>query len=240
MTTTALDFLNGFIRLLIYFIICAASALALRKATRVPVELFRKILHLILLGSIFIFLYAYETWWISALSAAGFAVIVYPILSFAERIPGYSRLLTERKEGEIKKSLLVVFFMFTALICVCWGLLDKKYFALASILGWGVGDGVAALAGKRFGKHYLEGAMIEGRKTVEGSAAMFASSFLTICAVLSSHNAAPASMIIPVAALTSAVNAVVELYTRNGMDTITCPFASATVMIPLIYLLGAM
>jgi len=41
-----------------------------------------------------------------------------------------------------------------------------------------------------------------------------------------------------IAAVTAGLTAVVELYTKGGMDTITCPLTAAFVMIPLIYLFG--
>jgi len=81
-----------------------------------PDELFRKILHMILLGSIFGWMYAFKTWWVSAIAAIVFILMVFPILAFAERVPGYSQLLIERKKGEIKRSLIVVFVMFAILI----------------------------------------------------------------------------------------------------------------------------
>lgn len=113
-----------------------------------------------------------------------FIAMVYPILVFAERIPGYSELLTERKRGEIKSSLVVVFSMFTVLICVCWGWLGERYLVIASVLAWGLGDAAAALIGKRFGKHYIEGKFVEGRKTLEGTLAMFVVSFVSVLIIL--------------------------------------------------------
>jgi hypothetical protein len=37
------------------------------------------------------------------------------------------------------------------------------------------------------------------------------------------------------AVLTAAATTAVELFTRNGMDTITCPLAAAAVLLPLLY-----
>lgn len=233
-----IEFFSGFGILLLYFALCASGALLLKRLVNVPTEVFRKTLHIILLGSIFVLTYAFTTWWIAALSALVFMALVYPALMCLERWRGYSELLTERKSGEIKRSLIVVFSMFAVLICVCWGLLKEKYFVIASVLAWGLGDAAAALVGKRFGKHYIEGKLVEGRKSIEGTIAMFAVSFISVLVVLLIHGAAPWYRYIPIALVTAVVCAVVELYTRNGMDTLTCPFAAASVMIPLIYLWG--
>lgn len=232
------EFIKGYGILLGYFIVCASSALVLRRFFEVPKEVFRKILHFILLGSIFVFTYAFNTWWISAISSIVFIAMVYPILMFAERISGYSELLIERKQGEIKKSLIIVFVMFTVLICVCWGCLEEKYLVIASVLAWGLGDAAAALIGKRFGKRYINGKLVEGNKTLEGTLAMFIVSFLTVMIVLLINGSIVWYGYVPIAFATSAVCAIVELYTKNGMDTLTCPLAAAIIMIPLIYLWG--
>jgi phytol kinase len=164
--------------------------------------------------------------------------MVFPILFFAERIPGYSQLLVERKDGEIKRSLVVAFSMFTVLICICWGWLGEKYLVIASVLAWGLGDAAAALVGKRFGRHFIVGKLIEGRKSLEGTLAMFAVSFVSVIVVLIAYGAVKWYGYAPIAIITAAVCAVVELYTKNGMDTLTCPLAAAATMIPLVRLLG--
>ncbi|MDR0381414.1 MAG: phosphatidate cytidylyltransferase [Oscillospiraceae bacterium] len=228
----------SFAKLILYYAACASCALAIRRFTRISEEPYRKILHLILIGSAFVLLYAFDTWQGAAIAAVVFAVIIFPVLSLAEHLKGYSKLLAERNGGEIKRSLVEVFGMFAATIALCWGLLGAKYLALAVILGWGLGDGAAALVGKAFGKHRLEGKYIDGKKSLEGSLAMFAVSFAAIITVLISHSALPWHGYIPVAAASAMVCAVVELHTKNGLDTLTCPAAALAVMLPLIHLWG--
>lgn len=232
------EFVKGYIVLLVYFIICASLALALRKFVDVPRELFRKTLHMILLGSIFVLTYGFETWWVAALASIVFIIMVYPILSFGERIYAYSELLIERKPGEIKKSLVIVFFMFVVLIAICWGWVGEKYLIIASVLAWGLGDATAALIGKRFGKRYIEGRLVEGRKSLEGTIGMFLVSFITVMVVLVINSPVKWFAYVPISALTAAVCSLVELYTKGGMDTITCPFSAAAILIPLIHLWG--
>lgn len=233
-------FILSFAKLVLYFIVCAGSALAVRKLTRIPEELYRKTLHMVLLGSIFVFLYVFETWQSAVLAAVVFAGIAYPVLAYVEHWKGYANLLAERTGGEIKGSLIAVFAMFAAVISICWGILGAKYLALAVILGWGLGDGAAALVGKRFGKHHLKGKFIDGKKTLEGTAAMFMVSFVAIIAVLLSNSQLPWHGYIPIATITAAVCAIVELNTKNGFDTVTCPVATLTVMLPLVRLWGGL
>lgn len=112
------EFFTGFLTLCIYFAICASCAVLLKLFTPIPKEVYRKLLHFILLGSLPVFVYAYHTWWISALSTLLFAAVVYPVLQFAEHFKGYSALLSERSHGEVKHSLLYVFGMFAAVTAV--------------------------------------------------------------------------------------------------------------------------
>ncbi|MDR3276557.1 MAG: hypothetical protein LBT11_05025 [Treponema sp.] len=232
------EFFSGFALLIAYFVVFALCALLLRKLVKVPSELFRKTLHLIALGSLLVWVYAFRTWWVSALAALVFIVLVFPALALAERIKGYSKLLTERKQGEIKSSLVIVFGMFGLMIALCWGWLGDKGLVLACVFAWGFGDGAAALVGKRFGRHVLEGRMIEGRKSVEGSLAMLAVSFVSVITVLLLRGGLQWYGYVPIAAIAAVVCTVVELYTLKGFDTITCPFAAAAVIIPLVQVWG--
>jgi len=234
-----IEFIKGYGILIGYFVILATTALMLHRFITIPKEVFRKILHMILLGSVFVWVYAFNTWWISATGTIVFIIMVYPVLAVAERkLPVYSEFLIERKNGEIKRSLVVAFFMFAVLISVCWGWLGEKYLVIASVLAWGLGDAAAALVGKRFGRHHIEGKLVEGRKSLEGTVAMFVVSFIAVIIVLLMHFSLKWYSYIPTAALTAAVCALVELYTRGGMDTITCPLAAAVILISLVHLWG--
>lgn len=104
------EFFIGFFILITYYAVMATVAIILRLTLKIPNEVFRKILHFILLGSIFVFTFGFERWWASALSAVIFMVVVYPILYFAERFKNYSKTVTERKKGGTKKQSFSCFF----------------------------------------------------------------------------------------------------------------------------------
>ena len=76
----------------IYLITLAVIALSARKLINIPDELFRKILHFILLGAYVPFLFAFDTWWISAGFAAFLIVVIYPLLMLLVYIPAFSTL----------------------------------------------------------------------------------------------------------------------------------------------------
>ena len=231
-------FLSGLGIILAYFIFSATLAVVIKQFVTMPREVFRKGLHLILLGSVFGWVYAFETWWIALCAVLTFLVVVFPALHLAERIKGYSALLVERKKGEVKRSLVAVCVMLAILIAICWGLLGQRYLVIASVAAWGLGDAAAALVGKRYGKRYIEGRRVEGRKSLEGTMAMFAVSFIPVLLVLLASGALKWHGYVPISLVTAAVSALVELYTRGGMDTITCPLVAASVLIPLVYMWG--
>lgn len=232
------ELIHGAGQVCLYFIIAASSMLLLRWLIKIPDELFRKVLHSILLVSYIPFAFAFHTWWRSVLLTVILEILIYPALALAERIPKYSTFINERKHGELKQSLILAFTMLAVCNTVCWGLLGDKYLGLACMYAWGVGDAFAALVGKKYGKHKIRWKYADNRKSYEGSAAMFLTSALAIACVLLAHNHlnTAAYIIIPIAG--AGVATLVELVTPGGMDTVTCPTAAMAVMIPLVALFG--
>lgn len=232
--------LQGTLYLVLYFAIAASTALLCHYLFPIPKELFRKILHFILLGSFLVFIFAYPTWQSAALAAIIFEILVYPILAFFERYKGYSELTTERKKGELKNSLLLVFTMFAIVDAICWGILDDKFLALASLYAWGIGDAFAALIGKQFGKHKIHAPKLDGKKSYEGTFSMFLVSFITVTVILLCRGGLTLLPCLIISLLVAAVAAITELYSKNGNDTIICPLSAMIVLLPLVYLFGGM
>lgn len=234
------ELLRGLAATLLYFAVAAGTALTCRALIRIPNELFRKTLHCILLCSLLIFVFCFDTWWISALSALGFAAAVYPLLMWLEGFKGFSELTTERKRGELKTSLLLVFGMFSLIIAVCWGLAGDRLLVLASIYAWGFGDAAAALIGKRWGKHKIRIGPTDGKKSIEGSAAMLLTSFVSVIVILVLRGGLSPTGCIIISLITAMVSALSELYSRDGHDTVICPLSAMAVLLPLIYLFGGL
>lgn len=221
-----------------YYALFASGAVILRALTPIRGEYFRKLLHLILLGSLPVWTFGFQTWYLAALSALLFAAALFPALSLLGRIPGFTAFMTERKSGEMRMSLILVFVMYAAVVTICWGMLGEKLIALCSIYAWGFGDACAAIVGKRFGRRKLTGRRIEGVKSVEGSIAMFAVSFISVLVILLLRGGMAWYGYLITSLLTALVSAVVELFTKGGRDTITCPLAAMCVLVPMIHLFG--
>ena len=232
------ELLHGALVFVLYVIPAAVVMLTARKFLKIPDELFRKILHFILLGAYFPFLFAFHTWWISAGFAASLIVVLYPILALAGKLPFFSSFVNERKKGEFKSSMVLALLTMVISISICWGIFGDRLLTLACVYAWGVGDAFAALVGKRFGKHKVGLPLADPRKSWEGSAAMFVSSVLSVLTVLLVRGGLGVGPSLLISLLAAVATTYVELITKDGLDTITCPAAAMAVILPLIHILG--
>ena len=230
---------RGFISMLIYFAIAASTAFLLRILIHFNQEVFRKLLHGILIGSFAIFVECFPTWQSAALACIIFMLAVWPILKYFERFKQYSSLTTERSKGELKQSLLIVFTMFAIVLSIACGLFQQKVLAYAAIYAWGLGDACAALIGKQFGKHKIKGKYLDGKKSYEGSFSMFIAAFLVIFTILSITSIPlPTKLMITfISAFTAMLS---ELYSKNGNDTIVCPLSTLCALIITMWLGGSL
>lgn len=232
------ELIYGARAVILYLFPAAAIMLTARKVLKIPDELFRKILHFILLGAYIPFLFAFKTWWLSAGFAFLLMLLLYPALSLAGRIRAFSSFVNERKKGELRNSMLLALGIMVVSICICWGGFDDKYLVLASIYAWGVGDAFAALIGKKFGKHKVTWKLADAHKSIEGSLAMFVTSALSVCVVLLFRGGLNIFSNLFISVIAATVCTMIELCTKDGFDTVSCPAAAMVVIIPLVAILG--
>ena len=133
---------------LLYIIPCVIILLLIRGLTHIPQYVFRKCLHLVAFTCVTIMISAARSWQAVSLVSVMIALVIYPILYYAERYPQYSTLFVEKRPGEIRRSLLFLFFMFAFVTALAWGVFDRPDAAAASVLMWGTGDAAAALTVK--------------------------------------------------------------------------------------------
>ena len=227
------EFINGLCIFLIYLIPAAIIMLLIRKFTKIPDELFRKILHFILLGAYIPLLFGFNIWWKCIILVGGL------ILKFAGKIPGFSSFVNERKKGEFTSSMVLALSIMLLTISIGWGIFDDKFLVLASVYAWGVGDAFAALIGKRFGKHKINWKFVDNKKSYEGSIAMIITSAISVFIVLLVRGGVNPIFALLIAIVASTASTFVELCSKNGIDTITCPSVAMAIIVPLLMLLGA-
>jgi len=214
------------------FIIPAASILVVLHFTaHIPQVVFRKLLHLPAFCSAAVVVWRADSWQAASLTLVLFAAIVYPALYLLQGWSEYDRLFVQKKPGEIKKSLLLMFLCDAALVALCWGGFDLPWMAVTAILMWGSGAGAAALAGHRFGKHHVKLPLADQKKTWEGSAAMAAVSTVVGTATMLIMTGLPWHCCLTAALSASIFGAYTELISRGGDDTVTVPVVNTVVLL---------
>lgn len=236
--------IRGFFIFISYYAAAASLLLVIRRLLGLHGELFRKLLHVVCVLSIFPLLYAFPTWYVSAGAALAFAILVYPLIHLLGRFPKMMSIFHERKPGEIRSSLMIVFVMMAVLIAVFWGGMgsEYKYVIVVSILAWGFGDAAAALVGKAYGRHHITFRWVEGTKTYEGSLAMCAVSFAAIFFTLLAYQVAPWYLCLAAGLIIAPLCAFIEVISHGGIDTITVPLSTAFplyLLMQLFSLIGA-
>ena len=110
----------------------------------------------------------------------------------------------------------------TILVTVLWN--DHPQYAVIGVMVMSWGDGMAALIGKRFGKHTF--IYMGNQRSLEGSFAMFAASLLVMLCIFGlTHGIClnDLKVAIPVAAIA----AMLEAFSPGGTDNLSVPLSSA-------------
>ena len=233
----AVSVLRCFGEYLLFIVPAALILLVLNFTLDIPRVVFRKLLHLPAFCSAAVVVWRADCWQTASLTLVLFAVIVYPVLWLCQGWSGYDRLFIQKKPGEIKRSLLLLFLCDAALVALCWGAFDLPWAAVAAILMWGSGDGAAALVGHRFGKHHVRLPLADEKKTWEGSGAMLAVSTVVGTAAMLILTVQPWYRCLLMALAASIFGAYTELISRGGDDTVTVPVVNTAVLLTLHFLL---
>ena len=220
-------------RLILYLVPCVCVLLPIRFLTKVPSFVFRKLLHIVAFSCFVVMLLAAEMWQAAALTCVVIAGVLYPLLSWLEGERWYGELFVQKSPGEVKRSLLMLFLMFAAVIAVTWGAFGKPHVAAAAILMWGMGDAAAALVGIPFGRHKINPPPVSGRKSWEDSLAMLAASIAAGAGLLCLYHGMPIRSVAVPVLVASAAGTVVEMLSLSEWDTVTVPLAVLSVLLSM-------
>lgn len=207
----------------LYIIPCVIVLLIIKFCTKVPKFIFRKLLHLVAFTCVILMLMAANDWYAASIASLLIAAVIYPVLALAEKGQWFADLFIEKRPGEIKRSLILLFTMFAALTAVGWGIFGGRMITAAAILMWGVGDASAAIVGIPFGKHKVHIKPADGKKSWEGTVSMFLSSFVSGAAFLLFYANMPTASVVWSCALGAFVGATTELFSPSEWDTVTVP-----------------
>ncbi len=220
------------VEVLLAFIIPAVLVLLpVRLFTKVPSFVFRKLLHVVAFTCVSLMILFTVSWQAAAATSVVFALVIYPLLGIIEPMSWYGTLFVQKEPGEIRQSLLMLFFMFAGVITVSWGIFGRPDCAAAAILMWGTGDAAAALVGVPLGKHKVNPPLSDGKKSWEGTLAMLATSFVFGVILLVAVHGMPPELALPAVAAGAVVGAATELVTPSKYDTVSVPVAVLAVLL---------
>ena len=199
---------------------------------KIPDYIFRKILHITAISMMSILIIIPTQWWISEIILGIITVGIITVLLIFESLKYYQDLFIEKGKHEILLSILMFFVLSAVLIAFFFGYRgnEHKYYVIIALLSWGLGDAAASVFGHLLGKHKVSGKFIEGIKSIEGSVACFLFAFVIslILLIVLMH------YILWLALLESILIGVVvslsELFTKKGMDNLTCPIAASIIL----------
>ncbi|MDY7232907.1 DUF92 domain-containing protein [Hyalangium rubrum] len=126
-------------------------------------------------------------------------------------------------------NLGTVWFALSFSVCL-WVAWDQPSVAAGSLLAMVVGDALASLVGRRFGRHRYETLSGE-RKSLEGSLAMLAGTFLAVLAVLTwMPGLSPDMPRVSLAVLCAVVATCAEALGIRGRDNLWVPLSALAVL----------
>ena len=210
--------------------ICTGIYSLIRFKTNIPEFIFRKILHITAIIMMIPIIIVPIHWWISEIVIGIITIVIIAILLIFQRFEFYSKLFIEKRKYEVLISISIFFLLVASLIAFFWGYRNNKYYVLISLFSWGLGDAAASIFGHLFGKHKISGKYIEGIKSIEGSIACFIFSFIITFILLLTL----IHMVWWLSILTSLCVGIVvtfmELFTKKGLDNLTCPISAGIVL----------
>jgi len=183
--------------------------------------------------------------WLSAIIGCCFTFLVYlsrpagPLHAMFDAMARDGDVNAKELKGPLYYAILLT--ILTSIFAIIPALLPLYWIPASCLAMMFLGDGVAPIVGKRWGRHHY-GKYI---RSVEGSVTVFVLGFLgglftvLLGSFTSTTQSIPANlaMVILLLVIVSGINTCVEAITPGGLDNITCPAISTVSMIILFMLL---
>jgi len=207
---------TGFILSYVLVFVVIAVATLLIRLKLISGDTARKLVHIGVSNWWILAMCFFDNPWYPCAGALSFIIINY--ISYRKH------LFTAMEAAQHRDNLGTVYFPVSLLVLsyACFSGIMPLHAGAAGVLIMGYGDGFAALAGTHLGRH--EYRIFGNIKSIEGSAVMFAVSFLVVYIIMSLYH--PESRLAASAAI-AALAAAVEGFTPYGLDNITVPIISS-------------
>lgn len=215
--------LTGTITLVIVLLL-----MLIRWKTRISEEVFRKLMHFAAIAMTPLCLYFAVDFYIAAISLFIFAIGANIFLRLISKVRGYSDFFVERNKDEVRKSFINYCCLQAVIIIVC-GIYGDLGIVCIELLVWALGDAIAALIGKKFGKKHFH--IANRDKTYVGSLAMLIVAFAVSIIAMTALYDYSAGRVILQSLIIAVVATIVELLSKGGRDTITIPLSVTIICI---------
>lgn len=220
--------LTGSIIYCAYYIGFAGLLAGISRIFKIPKEIFRKSYHILCSLSIFILIRLFDHWYAAALASVVPFAFGHMAILLSKKFPvfAFARMKrSTRKTDELSWQTTYVSTSFVLLVSLCWGLLGPgwKVHAAVGIMGWGFGDALSAIIGKRFGKRKVMGPVFDPHKTIEGTSAGSLAAFAAIFGTIMSFGVYPWYVNVIISLVLALSTGFLELVCRKGLDNLVLP-----------------
>ncbi|MGP0127960.1 MAG: diacylglycerol/polyprenol kinase family protein [cyanobacterium endosymbiont of Rhopalodia musculus] len=203
---------------LIYLGTIIGLAERMNRLTGADAEFTRKVVHI---GSGNVILIA---WWFKL--PPWLLLVASLIASFIALISYFLPILPSINSVE-RKSLGTFFYAVSIGILTYWfWIVNKPQYTAIGILIMAWGDGMAAIIGKRFGRHPYQ--ILGIKKSWEGSLTMMGVSFF-VTSIILFFTGESINLILITSLLVSVIATGLEAFSKWGLDNLTVPLSSAIV-----------
>lgn len=217
---TSLILLSEYLGFIAFFALFLLGIKFLLK-DRIKDFVWRKLMHLIAFFSIIPLTLYQNNYLVSLIVCAMLLVLEVCSLLIFERFAWFKKLLVEKYPYEVLISLTLFYLSVGVSIYLGWGLYNLLYIPLCAVIVTGLGDASGALIGIPFGKHKVQGKLIDGTKSIEGSIAILLVSFIVTFILLIILNIYPWYYALLVGLSLGVASTIVELFTKFNLDNIT-------------------
>ncbi|HME53582.1 MAG TPA: hypothetical protein VKM55_15255 [Candidatus Lokiarchaeia archaeon] len=225
-----------------YGFIVIGIGVAIQKRLKKDASFTRKIIHIFVGFCSFVtFWFSPEFAWLSAIIGCCFTALVFlsrpagPLHAMFDAMARDGDVNAKELRGPLFYAILLT--ILTSIFAIVPGLLALYWIPASCLAMMFLGDGIAPIVGKRWGKHHYG----KYNRSLEGSLTVLAMGFAggLITLLLGWSTSATQSipvnlaMVIVLVFIVSGINACVEAISPGGYDNITCPCISTISMLVL-------